>query len=195
MFLGGNAARADGLRNRIRQGNAHYWVVVCLFVLAPPLHHPFISQWQMVFYLPWNVALSSIWYAYNLPAPDCSSAEWLTRQLISDSSNDNFSPHSFALSKAIFPRRRLDGFCWRQGILKKTIKTGLKVADAGTSHSNLFRDGTISNSRANCSSALCIVSLANGLVSINQEKLVSFSKQSSHSSIKQSCQCYSKTGM
>lgn len=38
-----------------------------------------------------------------------------------------------------------------------------------TSHRNVFRDGTISNSRANCSSALCIVSLANGLISINQE--------------------------
>lgn len=58
----------------------------------------------------------------------------------------------------------------------------------GTSHGNLFRDGTISNSRANCSSALRIVSLADGLISINQEKLVdrqfgtmaanSFSKQS-----------------
>lgn len=57
-----------------------------------------------------------------------------------------------------------------------------------TSHSHLFRDGTISNSRANCSSALRIISVADGLISMNQEKLVdrqfrtmaanSFSKQS-----------------
>lgn len=90
---------------------------VCLFVLAPPPQ--FISQWQMSSHLPWNVALSPIWYAYNLAAPDCSSAEWQTQQLIGDSSNPNFSPHSFALSKAIFSQRCLDGFCWRRGILKK----------------------------------------------------------------------------
>lgn len=81
------------------------------------------------------------------------------------------------------------------------------MADAGTSHGNLFRDGTIRNSRTNCSAARCIVSLADGLVSINQEKLVdhqfrimaahSFSKQTllPPPSVKQSCQCYSKTGM
>lgn len=46
------------------------------------------------------------------------------------------------------------------------------MADAGTPHGNLFRDGTIRNSRTNCSAARCIGSLADGLVSINQEKLV-----------------------
>lgn len=96
--------------------------------------------------------------------------EWLTRQLISDSSNHKFSPHSLPLSKAIFPRRRLDGFFLRQGdffFFKEVWKWQ-------TEHHTLilFRDGTLSNSRANCSSALCFVFLADGLISINQEKLV-----------------------
>lgn len=90
-----------------------FWFVCFSFSTVPPpppiiTHLSLDGKWSS--HLPWNVALASIWYAYNLAAPKCSSVEWLTRQLIGDGSNHKFPPHSLPLSKAIFPR--LDGFCF-----------------------------------------------------------------------------------